>query len=65
MTTLGPALMLLYPKPCYTELWYKEVQVYYDLSHGVRKPAFGVSNQVNINRAVQPQKMAKSLTFQM
>ena len=31
----------------------------------MRKPVFWVSNQVNTNRAVQPQKMARGLKFRI
>ena len=41
-------------------------KIYYQyLSLVVRKPVFGVSDQSDTNRAVQPQKMAKGLTFQI
>ena len=38
---------------------------YNDLSLVVRKPVFRVFDQVDINQAVQPQKMARGLNFRI
>ena len=42
---------------------YEHLECWNKLSLVLRKPVFGVSDQVNKNGTVQPQKMARDLKF--
>ena len=53
---------MLYPKPCYNELCYKEVEVYMLLSCVMKKPAFCIFDRVAMvmEKSLENEKFSRS-----